>query len=518
MSSHMTFVVTLLTTLLCLSITTPVVQGDQILRIVTPDSLVQQFPNGSIAERSALFGFPRYGGSITGFLTYAPENATACNGLPAVDPSQAFETIYVVDRGDCTFVTKVRAAQKAGARAVIVVDSVQETLPFMADDGTGRDIEIPSVLIGFTDGTKIKSALSFGKVVEVLMTWSLPNPDDRVEMDLWTSSVVRDSTFSTFKKNFVSVAKALGSRLLVEPHFYIINGTGICTRAGLPCGDQCVMAGKYCAPDPESDRTKGLTGGHVVKESLRQLCVWNYLNTTSSTELWWEFTEQFEIYCSVNEKTYGDSCVNTILTGLKIDPAVIVKCMTDAGGVDGNGFNTLLDNQIKLAVDHGLLMIPSLSINGVPYRGSMYCPAPVSQDHCGVFQAVCAGYVEDQRPAACIPGCDLAHVDHCTTDPPLDPPVDPSSYSSSKGVSVGTVVGIVIAALVVAAGVTYFFVRRQQRRMREDLDSILQSYMPIDGNGNRTKRGVRDEDNTINNDDHQLQPATSDNIRPDERL
>jgi glucan phosphoethanolaminetransferase (alkaline phosphatase superfamily) len=37
----------------------------------------------------------------------------------------------------------------------------------------------------------------------------------------------------------------------------------------------------------------------------------------------------------------------------------------------------------------------------------------------------------------------------------------------------------VIAALVLATFVTVWFVRRQQKKMRQDLDSILQTYMPI---------------------------------------
>lgn len=510
MSPRVTFIVSVLA-VLCLASTQ--VQADQILRIVTPQSLVQHFVNGTIAERSALFGFPVYGGSITGFLVYDPNNGTGCNGLAPVDPSQSAETIYVIDRGGCTFVSKVRAAQIAGARAVIIVDNIAESyLPFMADDGTGRDIEIPSVLIGLTDGAKIKVALSNGYVVQALMTWSLPNPDERVEMDLWTSSVIHDATFTAFKRNFVTVAKALGDRLLVEPHFYIINGTGLCTRAGLPCGNQCVMGGKYCAPDPESDLSMGLSGAHVVKENLRQLCLWNYLNTTGSTELWWEFVEQFDVYCTTNDQLYSDQCVNNILTGLKVDPAIIVKCMTDAGGIDGNSVNTLLDAQIRLSRDRGLFLIPSITINNVPYRGSLYCPAPVSQDHCGVFQAVCAGYAEDQRPNACIPGCSLDHPEQCT----VDPNTDPTSHTTSKsGVSVGTVVGIVIAALVVAAGVTYWFVRRQQRRMREDLDSILQSYMPIDDNG-RAKKGARNNES----DGEAMVPSAGadSSSSPDDRL
>jgi hypothetical protein len=64
--------------------------------------------------------------------------------------------VAVVLRGSCSFVSKVRAAQKAGASAVVVLD-VQENGPdsqvaesdefAMADDGTSHDIRIPAVFI-----------------------------------------------------------------------------------------------------------------------------------------------------------------------------------------------------------------------------------------------------------------------------------------------------------------------------------------------------------------------------------
>lgn len=52
----------------------------------------------------------------------------------------------------------------------------------MADDGSGRSINVPSVLIHKFDGQKIKSSLQAGNNVQLSMTWSLPEPDGRVEV------------------------------------------------------------------------------------------------------------------------------------------------------------------------------------------------------------------------------------------------------------------------------------------------------------------------------------------------
>lgn len=60
----------------------------------------------------------------------------------------------IADRGDCSFVRKVRNMERAGAGVGLVVDSSDEDIKrvVMTDDGTGHGIRIPSVLISKQDG------------------------------------------------------------------------------------------------------------------------------------------------------------------------------------------------------------------------------------------------------------------------------------------------------------------------------------------------------------------------------
>jgi len=68
-------------------------------------------------------------------------------------------SMVAFDRGTCTFVTKVRNAQNAGAVGVIIANNV-DTPPFtMGDDGTGSDITIPAVMISKADGMTIRVLL-----------------------------------------------------------------------------------------------------------------------------------------------------------------------------------------------------------------------------------------------------------------------------------------------------------------------------------------------------------------------
>jgi len=70
--------------------------------------------------------------------------------------------IALIRRGSCTFVTKVKAAQDAGAIGVIVMNNVSGTPVAMG--GTDATITIPSVMISKADGDIIEAAVNGGTV------------------------------------------------------------------------------------------------------------------------------------------------------------------------------------------------------------------------------------------------------------------------------------------------------------------------------------------------------------------
>ena len=101
--------------------------------------------------------------------------------------------ILMVDRGGCTFVQKVRNAQRSGAAGVIIADNTclcsagdschsdpgtdcETREPIMADDGSGADISIPSFLMFKQDADPIKAEVMANHPVRIEMAWSLPSP------------------------------------------------------------------------------------------------------------------------------------------------------------------------------------------------------------------------------------------------------------------------------------------------------------------------------------------------------
>lgn len=83
------------------------------------------------------------------------------NGLPP---------FILADRGGCSFVTKVRNIEDAGAAIAIVIDSSDEPIEdvVMSDDGTGAGIRIPSMLISKTDGQKLINFIKTASKEEIM--------------------------------------------------------------------------------------------------------------------------------------------------------------------------------------------------------------------------------------------------------------------------------------------------------------------------------------------------------------
>jgi hypothetical protein len=80
-------------------------------------------------------------------------NSTSCT---SVDPG-ASGKLAIIDRGGCTFSTKVRNAIAAGAIGVLVINNVAGDPIAMAKDGGGGD-NLPAVMIGLNDGAALRAS------------------------------------------------------------------------------------------------------------------------------------------------------------------------------------------------------------------------------------------------------------------------------------------------------------------------------------------------------------------------
>lgn len=140
----------------------------------------------------------------------------------SVDPPPL---IALIDRGgNCSFVVKVQHAQDAGAQAVLIVNNdatYGRNLPYMSGGVEGISVKIPAMIVRGSDGDIIKANLNATGGLYIAMSYFLPNPDDRVEFDLYT--VAGETASAKFRTQFRSVVTALGSSVLFEPHYQYLK-------------------------------------------------------------------------------------------------------------------------------------------------------------------------------------------------------------------------------------------------------------------------------------------------------
>lgn len=454
--------------------------------------------DGGYEHREALFGVPPYGGAIIENVYYADDSMCSdkfdkAGGYPQRENGLPWQTpfILMIDRGGCTFVQKVRNAQRAGAAAVVIADKscqckygdlchsdkgidCEEREPVMANDGSGSDISIPSFLMFKQDADPVKDQLVKNQPVRMELRWSLPNPGDTVNYDLWTTPTERIS--EEFQVDFKSAALAMGDKSKFTPHMFLYDGfsSGCVSLQGENlCYNLCTNNGRYCATDPDNDLQKGISGANVVVESLRRICIWNIYGTDGVGQEWWDYVDQFIKNCQQDFFT-EDACIKDSMINASINPDDVVKCMADSGGTEEDLENELLRIEIDKKVSSGIVILPDAYVNGAAIRGAL--------EFSTMFKAVCSGFKDGTEPDICTK-CAQCHDEktcveqtYCTA-PPGAAPTGPAV---SRGVFAWTILAVIVAFSTIAfAGYTY-----HQRRMRSQIRGILAEYMPIDKEGN----------------------------------
>ncbi|HXI13937.1 MAG TPA: PA domain-containing protein [Thermoanaerobaculia bacterium] len=150
----------------------------------------------------------------SGTPTGPPAVASTTDGCSALsNASEVNGKIALIDRGGCTFVIKVKNAQNAGARAVIIVENNPDLK--RPDDLGGSDptITIPAVRVITADGDKFKVQLATGvSVVIRLDPQALAGADTEGRIRLYAPDpVIGGSSIS----HWDSVASP---NLLMEPN------------------------------------------------------------------------------------------------------------------------------------------------------------------------------------------------------------------------------------------------------------------------------------------------------------
>jgi hypothetical protein len=308
-------------------------------------------------------------------------------------------------------VRKVRIAQNMNALAVVVADNTclcssfecvdqnpdLETCetqgPILADDGSGGDITIPSVLIFKQDVDPIIKAVLGGENVQLELSWTpRPQVENFVNVELF-SLPFQDEFFLT---EFRDVVLALGGSVVFTPHSYIYDGIAAnCYHGGTGenvCYNLCTNNGRYCATDPDNDLNVGISGADIVEEALRRQCIWSIykeLDNDGCGEVWWNYIHHFNRMCVNNDGSFANSrCVRIAFRHACVDETSVWKCMKASGGLEGDVENSFLEEAIAVQNELGVVILPSVFVHGTAYTSGQVTALNIFRAICGMFSNV----------------------------------------------------------------------------------------------------------------------------------
>lgn len=346
----------------------------------------------------------------------------------------------------------------------------------MADDGDGFSVSIPSFMISSTDGATIKPFARSGKgqpaQVTAAMSWALPAPDDRVELDTWLDVVDPDS--ARWRESFSPYVPYLGKTILFTPQFFIIDGRaeGCQAGGGYDCGDQCINGGWYC----HFGMSRVITGAAVVIESLRQACVWRVVNGSStSAAQYFTYADGFNKYCGT-DATWNEACAEAQIRAADIALDAVKACMTASNATVNPGTsdytNILLQESLNLQNDMRVLVIPTAIVNDIRLNGRMDGPSTLI--------AVCAGYAPGTAP----PVCDCTTVAPAQLEACVQSASGQSTDDGGKGLPGWAAALIALFALgsIAGVGVSYYL----HRRTRTEVQDMLDDYRALMEHGEDT--------------------------------
>eukprot|EP00438_Fugacium_kawagutii_P005602 Skav201431 [mRNA] locus=scaffold201:281514:282956:- [translate_table: standard] len=458
------------------------------IRVLAPPTVVENFDatRGWIFGSTSTFGAPFYGDRVYGRLVYGvPKKENHCSEedyeVPKPETHVAKDNnreevrlinIVMVERGTCSFVTKVKVAQKKEAHAVIIVDMQGSTRTsrdiqdiIVADDGYGANVDIPSVLISRQEGQKLIDPILADPETQVIveLSWDIP-AENVVQVDLWMSSASLSS--QKFLKEFSPKREALSEYLRFMPHYHVFSMDTSKDYKEL-CSD---VSGKYCAEDP--DGSGSVTGYLVLMEDVRQLCIHDLYTQSMDQRIshqrgphflgepalfareWWQYVTHFLDECPLDGKTdgkrFGEECSKRVMRKFNINVEKVEACVAQ-----NKEFK--LQQQLTFTA----WSPRALRINGWRYKGQM--------DADLVTRAICAGFV--QTPQKC-----TALLEPRDPFMPFMPRKD-----TEAGVSFSQMVEAIVATALVGICIMYFYKRALTRHvhtaLREEVMLEVQSEM-----------------------------------------
>ena len=310
----------------------------------------------------------------------------------------------IVKIGKCRTTEKVRNIEEAGGHAAIIVNDKIESFErmFLPDDGSGKDISIPAVLISLTDGQKLIEYYTShphdkSHRIRLEIQFSLEKTDNTVKYDIWFTP--DQENVYKFLTDFKRYQELLGKKASLGVHYITYPYFSYDPNINKPI-DDCLGSGLYCLK-PEN---LGINDGSlIVLESIKQKCIYKFVYEKKAIpkELFWNYMTKFYEKCILEKKNFNQKCSNNVMDLVQLDKKEIDRCIFDS--FIGTSFdkqkedyykilkNKILDDEFEMRKRNYIIRVPSLLINGRLYDGS-WRPE-------NVFDALCASLIK--KPNVC---------------------------------------------------------------------------------------------------------------------
>ena len=242
----------------------------------------------------------------------------------------------MVNRGNCSFVTKSRNIARAGGKVALIIDTKKDIGKdlIMSDDGTGAGIRIPGILVGKSQGKKLEDYMLTASSddiakIKIGIEFVIPKTDVAT-VEMWYSS--SDDRSLDFIVNTGEHLKGMLKNINFQPHFV----SWPCPKCDQSFKEEnCLSDGKYCALQHDKqiwhtgtvNLKTNLSGKNILMENLRQFCLYVKLSEDNRGHEFFEYVKTVHEICG---SRISQDCHQMGISKINYNETVISECVKNS--------------------------------------------------------------------------------------------------------------------------------------------------------------------------------------------
>ncbi|KAL4483545.1 hypothetical protein ABPG72_016826 [Tetrahymena utriculariae] len=367
--------------------------------IVSPQALAEQLGD-DIGYSLANYGNTPYGSTFYGVIAI-PDPLNGCQSISSkydlksedMEESQFNQNnsiVYLIQRGECSFVNKSRNAQNSNGKVVIIFndkqnEGVNDIILMDQFDHSGQGLMISTIFVAKQTGDTILNYINNNQdiLIRLKVEFQRPQGKDKNKVKFWMSSM--DLSSYQFLENFHNHYLDLKNDNVdidFTPH-YITQSDNDVTKQK----EHCISRGKYCNPEFQIGGND-LHNREVVLEDLRQILLFQL-----DQEAWWKYILLFKKNCVQKQVVDISECSERAIAFSGLTPnllknlqasfseSFIPKSTSDDEYAIND--NQIFETEKKKQYYQSVSILPTLIFNGDHFRGDL------TQDS-AIYEYICA--------------------------------------------------------------------------------------------------------------------------------